>query len=268
MRFEKGTIQINQTQDIPLLEHVLRAGFITSEQLFQFLELAGTEPSRIAFTHRLARLVDHGLIEKYPGVTEAHQRVYCITREGEELLIHSGELFACQQTVEISGRSSIHCLELNELHLAVRKSGSLVHWIPASEIRSQNLTRNRYALDYDAVVVIRLDGLEFRFALEYEWAPRPKVRYAEIAKALESEGLVEVIVYAAANDHLVQLLAESLAVPNKTICVGLMQELRDQLLAAQVMVAGSASPRLPLVDTLQLCQRKPLETEPRPESWS
>ena len=87
MRYEKGTIQISDTRDIPLLQQVLRAGFVTSDQLFEFMRLQQTENSREAFDHRLRRLVSHGLIEKHLGAARGRPQVYIISPEGASLLI-------------------------------------------------------------------------------------------------------------------------------------------------------------------------------------
>ena len=65
MRYEKGTIQISPARDIPLLQQVLRSGFATSDQLYEFMQLNQSERSRQAFDHRLRRLLAHGLIEKH-----------------------------------------------------------------------------------------------------------------------------------------------------------------------------------------------------------
>ena len=263
MRFEKGTIQINRTEDIPLLEEVLRSGFITTDQLFRVLKLRGTEHSRVAFAHRLRRLLRHGLIEKDSQETATQEPVYAISRKGEELAIDAGELFATRKSLGIEGRSPADCLELNELRLALWKSGSLVRWIPATEIRSQNLTSDRYAKEYDAVVQVRIEGSEFSFALEYERSVRPKARYLEIAQALASERRVHVILYAVPNRHVRDLLAEIMAVPDKTICVGLMEELRSESLAAYVAVGGSGRALVAFERVFQLLSKKPPQKELR-----
>src|SRR5665213_3081971 len=64
MRYEKGTMELSPARDIPLLPHVLRSGFVTGNQLYEFMRLEQTEGSRQAFDHRVRRLVGHGLNEK------------------------------------------------------------------------------------------------------------------------------------------------------------------------------------------------------------
>jgi hypothetical protein len=82
-------------------------------------------------------------------------------------------------------RSVFHALELNEIQLSALRAGLLVRWISSMEIRSQNeLTRFGFAKDYDAVVTVRTEAGEPRFALEYERSLKPKRYYNHIAAAL------------------------------------------------------------------------------------
>ena len=94
MRYGKGTIQLSPVRDIPLLQQILRSGFATSDQLYEFMQLNRSERSRQAFDHRLRRLLAHGLIEKHQGSARGRAQVYVISREGASLLIDMGELFA------------------------------------------------------------------------------------------------------------------------------------------------------------------------------
>ena len=158
MRYEKGTMELSPARDIPLLQQVLRSGFVTGNQLYEFMRLEQTEGSRQAFDHRLRRLVGHGLIEKRPGLARGRHQVYSISKDGASVLIDAGELFAGRRNVDVVKQSCAHWLELNEVHLALWRSRALVRWTPATEICSQNLTSYRYAKDYDAVVAVGCDG--------------------------------------------------------------------------------------------------------------
>jgi len=51
-----------------------------------------------------------------------------------------------------------HAIALNEIHLALKRSQRLVHWMPETEIRSRNeLTDYGYRKDCDALVTVRTD---------------------------------------------------------------------------------------------------------------
>jgi len=144
MRYEKGTMELSPARDIPLLQQVLRSGFVTGNQLYEFMRLEQTEGSRQAFDHRVRRLVGHGLIEKRPGLARGRHQVYSISKDGASVLIDAGELFAGRRNVDVVKQSCAHWLELNEVHLALWRSRALVRWTPATEICSQNLTSYRY----------------------------------------------------------------------------------------------------------------------------
>ena len=254
MRYEKGSINISAARDVPLLQQVLRSSFITGAQLFDFLQLQSLERSERAFHHRLRRLIKHGLIEKQRVMIHDRGPIYALTTAGLSVLTDLGELYAGRSGIESANGGFLHWLEINDLHLALLRAGVLAQWIPSTEICSQNdLTTFRYAKDYDAVVSVRWKGSEFRFAFEYERTAKTLTRYLGICDALESDMHVNVILYAASNYHLMCFLRDNLQSRKKTVCVGLMNELRDQSLAARVMVAGTARPAAPLHDILMSC---------------
>jgi len=87
-------------------------------------------------------------------------------------------------------------LELNDIHLALKGTGELVRWTPESDIRSRNeLTNIPFVKDYDATVVVRIDGREYRFALEYERTPKSRRQYLVIRKRIEAETECEHFLY-------------------------------------------------------------------------
>jgi hypothetical protein len=111
MRYEKGTMELSPARDIPLLQQVLRSGFVTGNQLYEFMRLEQTEGSRQAFDHRVRRLVGHGLIEKRPGLARGRHQVYSISKDGASVLIDAGELFAGRRNVDVVKQSCAHWLE-------------------------------------------------------------------------------------------------------------------------------------------------------------
>lgn len=251
MRYEKGSININPARDVPLLQQVLRSSFVTGTQLFEFLRLESIERSERAFHHRLQRLITHGLIKRQKMSIHKRGPIYTVTNAGVSLLTDFGEPYAGRNGVEYAKDGFLHWLDMNDLQLALLRAGLLGQWISSSEICSQNdLTAFRYAKDYDAVVSVRWKGSEYRFALEYERTAKTPSRYRTICDALESDMHVNVILYAAPNYHLMCYLRDNLQPRNKTVCVALMTELRDELLAARVMIGGNNRPPLPFHDIL------------------
>lgn len=236
MRYEKGSIEISRTRDVPLMQQVLRSGFATGAQLFEFMKCDNCEYSREAFYHRLRRLVGRGLVKKGDGLT---QPVYWISELGASFLIGLGEPYAGRSGTEMAKRNFLHWLELNDLHLELRKSGALVQWVPASEICSQNdLTKFGFAKDYDAVVRVACRGTEVTFALEHERTAKRETEYEEIGKRIEKDLHIQTILYLAATDHLMYCLRDRFAPKRKLICVALMHEFQQRLLKTPVMLAG------------------------------
>ena len=260
MRYEKGTMELSPARDIPLLQQVLRSGFVTGNQLYEFMRLEQTEGSRQAFDHRLRRLVGHGLIEKRPGLARGRHQVYSISKDGASVLIDAGELFAGRRNVDVVKHSCAHWVELNEVHLALWRSRALVRWTPATEICSQNLTSYRYAKDYDAVVAVGCDGGEARFALEYERTPKTFGAYGEIANTLEDETLVDTILYLASNYHLMCIVRDRVTPQRVRVCVGLAAEFMGKLLRTPVMIAGTTQRDVPFQNVLT----QPRERRVRP----
>ena len=64
MRYPKGSIQLNDARDLPLLRQVLRSEFVAHSQLFEFMRLNHCEQSRKSFDWRVRRLFDRGLVRR------------------------------------------------------------------------------------------------------------------------------------------------------------------------------------------------------------
>jgi hypothetical protein len=73
------------------MQQVLRSGFATGAQLFEFMKSGNCEYSREAFYPRLRRLVGRGLVKKGGGLARP---VYWMSESGASLLIGQGEPYA------------------------------------------------------------------------------------------------------------------------------------------------------------------------------
>ncbi|MGI8741045.1 MAG: hypothetical protein ACR2NN_00460 [Bryobacteraceae bacterium] len=245
MRYQKDSIDISPTRDLPLLRQVLRSGFATGDQLFQFMSLNQCEHSREAFDHRLRRLVTHDLVDKRQKFARGRRQVNSISRDGASVLIDTGEFFIGRKRVDVAQQSCIHWLDMNELHLALWRSRTLIRWTAQSKISSQNMTSYRYAKDYDAVVSVNCQGRETPFAVEYERTPKTYGAYVAMARELENERLVETVVYLVSNFHLLSIVRDHVTPRKVRVCVALYPEFLNELLATTVMVAGTSERNLP-----------------------
>lgn len=226
MRYAKGTIQLNQAHDYPLLRQVLRSDFILHRQLFEFLEISHYERSRQSFAWRVRRLLRHGLLRGQNVAPFGGDLVYSVAPLAASHFQGTGEacLIALNRP-KPSPVSLLHEIELNEIHLSAVRSGLPLYWTYATEIRCHNeLATFRYAKDYDAVIRIGSNGNEARFALEYERAPKAAGEYKKIANDLADESRVSCVLYLVPNYPLLNYVSRHLAKCTGRVCFGLVRD--------------------------------------------
>lgn len=227
MRYLKGTISLSETRDYPLLRRVLHSTFVTADQLFEFMQLEYCASSRKAFENRVRRLVAHALLVRH-RIREMHRGVvYAIAPAGASELIARGEYYAGSvERDEAAGGHVQHALELNEIHLALKRTGMLARWTPESDIRSRNeLTDIGYGKDYDATVEVGIDGREHRFALEYERTPKAKARYEMVRERIEAQTQLGEFLYIAPNHDLLAFLRGRFQECSRVIYFGLYRDI-------------------------------------------
>src|SRR5260370_7782483 len=121
MRYPRGSIQLNQSRDLPLLRQILRSEFVTQSQLFEFTQLNHYERNRNSFHWRMRRLVDRGLVLRQTLVAGTGDAVYSVASSAATLLQSMGEycLVGCGRTdAEKANRNVLHPIGLNEIHLS------------------------------------------------------------------------------------------------------------------------------------------------------
>jgi hypothetical protein len=129
---------------------------------------------------------------------------------------------------------------LNEIHLALKRTGSLLYWMPETEIRSRSdLTPYGYWKYYDAVVVVRLAGQDCKFALEYERTPKAARQYVSIRERIEQETAMRHFLYLVPNHDFMWFIAEKMSQCRRAVYIGLFQDFLEQTLALPVRRSGS-----------------------------
>lgn len=236
VRYRRGTIALSDTRDYPLLRRVLHCGFVTSAQLYEFMKLDYCATSRNAFDNRIRRLLAHELLVRREIPTMNRGVVYSITRAGASEMIGKGEYYSgSADKGEPSSGHVTHALELNDIHLALKRSGMLVRWTPESDIRSRNeFTGIGYVKDYDAVIAVRLDEHEQRFALEYERTAKGKRHYHAIRKRIEAETEFRHFLYLVPNQDLLSLLVREFQDCRQPVHFGLRQDFLTDTLGLPV----------------------------------
>lgn len=98
-----------------------------------------------------------------------------------------------------------------------------------------NSTRSTRVLKYyDAVVVVRLAGLDCKFALEYERTLKGSRHYAAICTRIEQETAIRHFLYLVPNHEFMWFITEKLSQCRRAVYVGLLQDFLQQTLALQV----------------------------------
>jgi hypothetical protein len=243
MRYPKGSIQLNQSRDLALLRQILRSEFVTHSQLFEFMHLCHYERSRKSFDWRLRRLVDRELVQRQTTSNCTGEFVYSVASGAALLLQGMGE-YCLVGRGRFNGkeaeRSVLHAIGLNEIHLSVLRAGLLVRWIGSMEVRSQNeLTGFGFAKDYDAVVTVRTEAGERRFALEYERSPKPMRYYRDVATSLSREAHVNCVLYLVSNYDLLQFVSGFFRNGQCRVVFGLVKDWHSQLLDMPVSYSSA-----------------------------
>jgi len=233
MRYWKGSIALSPTHDYPLLQQVLRSNFVTHRQLYDLLRLDYHATSRNAFNNRVLRLVKHQYLVRDEIALRNEGYVYSISDSGASELIGLGEYYTGPTRRPKDGQlpgGVYHALELNQVHLALKRSQQLIRWMYDTEIHSRNeLTNNRYAKDYDAVVTVRNDGGEWTFALEYERTPKARKEYVDISADIAAERALDRFLYLVPNYDLMSFLVGCFATLSRPIYFGLVRDFLDKL---------------------------------------
>jgi hypothetical protein len=104
------------------------------------------------------------------------------------------------------------------------------------EIRSQNeLTSFGFAKDYDAIVTVRTDIGERRFALEYERTPKPAKCYRAIATCMSQEVHVNRLLYLVANYDILRFVSGFFTKAVYPVFFGLLTDWHSNLLEMPVL---------------------------------
>jgi hypothetical protein len=208
MRYLKGSIELVK-RDLKLLEVVASANKITQPQLYEMSILKNIESQRKLFERRIRRLANAGLLKREQMPFLGSRLLYSITREGiyglEANGIHLLSVYVERQH-EVD-HQIMHALQLNRAHIALLKTDGRLSWTPAKALGAINRSGYRtYAKTYDAVVHIMVDYQFFEIGIEYERTLKASEKYDGLAKALDAEARVDVILYLFSDEQIGSIL--------------------------------------------------------------
>lgn len=198
MRYWKGSIEISEQEDLPILRTVYRAAHVTSRQLREFLHpVMLTKNCANTFNWRIRRLVEHEFLNRVhvPGLGT----VFSLGENGE-VYLQGREATVVERGSRSRGAKSRnqlwHDTELFNIQLALRRASVLQAWEYETEIRAQNdFTTFGYRKDYDAIATFCLDGKSARVAIEYERSAKSSPEYGRICAELNRETRVTAFLY-------------------------------------------------------------------------
>jgi hypothetical protein len=239
MRYYKGYLALSDACDVPVLLHIRNARAVYFDQLRELISLDGNAAASGSLHWRVSRIEKAGLIARLGGQRHLGRPVFGITQSGLAFLESRGHyLLSLPSTAEqILHPSQVpHALELVNIRLALARGGLLRSWKSELEITSRNLVFESSATkDFDAIAVIEVDGSTRSFAIEYERNPKAASRYRAIRDIIDKDETIETVLYLAANDDILYLLAVELRPSRKRIGFALSESFRRSLLETRTL---------------------------------
>jgi hypothetical protein len=215
---------------------------------------AGLERNLRSTYWRVRRLVANGFMTTLRHSKTIGEPAYAITRaglaaletRGHYLLALSSESKNILADVEV-----LHMIEINAIRIALMKAGILDDWKMELEIISENLV-NRFNTrkDFDSIVTVRHNGRKLRFALEFEKTAKSAARYVEISQSILLDTSIDLVVYLAASQELLSLLAQEFRSIGNKVVFGLSNQFKTQLLETPMLSIGDHSEFRPFSEIL------------------
>jgi hypothetical protein len=243
MGFQKGSITLSPTRDIPLLLRVLHSRWITHDQLREFMLLDRHELKYASFNWRVRRLVQSGLLNRECARPMTPSPVYSITGVAAGILAeHCPVLDNGKEKDSASANHLWHSIGLNELHLGLARQGVLEDWQSEVTIRAKNeLTSSGYMKDYDAIVTVQIQDRPVTFALEYERTPKKSKDYLQIRNLLEQENRIYRFLYIVPESDLGSFLVDCFFGTKVALFVGLAAEFARSFKEMNVIDAATGA---------------------------
>ena len=223
----KGKYLLNPKKDLPLLQLIRDATFISRQQIELLIAGRTEEVNFRCRNRRLERLVELNQIQIYPQCFPYPGRIFAITQAGINTLQVTGmgilSVSADTETLADVGQVP-HFIGLNQIEIAARKAFGVRRWIGDRQLKSLNIASNRPTQkDYDSIAEIASpsdSNAIIYLGIEYERTIKSKDRYAQIRKKLEVERQIQGLLYFADTETNASLLSRE--VYSATVPVGVV----------------------------------------------
>jgi hypothetical protein len=224
---QKGLSLLNPAKDLPLLQLIRDATFISRQQIELLIAGRTEEVNYRCRNRRLERLVELNQIQIYPQCFPYPGRIFAITQAGINTLQVTGmgilSVSADTETLADVGQVP-HFIGLNQIEIAARKAFGVRRWIGDRQLKSLNIASNRPTQkDYDSIAEIASpsdSNAIIYLGIEYERTIKSKDRYAQIRKKLEAERQIQGLLYFADTETNASLLSRE--VYSATVPVGVV----------------------------------------------
>jgi hypothetical protein len=245
MGFQKGSITLSASHDIPLLLQVLHSRWITHDQLREFMLLEGHEVKHASFNWRVRRLVEGELLKRTCVRPVTPSSVYSITPVARLMLAEHCPVLENGASKDTSSPNQFrHAIGLNDLHLGLVRQGVLEDWQSEVAIRAKNeLTSSGYVKDYDAVVTVRMVDRRATFALEYERTPKKSREYLQIRDLLEQENRIDRFMYIVPEPDLASFILHCFSGTSAALFIGLAHDFTMSFRDMNVVEVRSGVPK-------------------------
>ena len=229
-----GKFVLNPERDLPLLQLVRDATFISRQQIELLIADRTDESNYDNRNRRIARLVKRDQLQIYPQCFPYPGRIFAITYAGINTLQVAGMgiLSVSTDTETLAEVAQVpHFIGLNEIEIAARQAFNVIQWIGDRQLKSLNIAASRPTQkDYDSIVEIA--GLPdttspIYLGIEYERTIKSKERYAQIRKKLDGERQIHGLLYFVDNEANATLLSRE--VYSATVPVGVVIASQFQL---------------------------------------
>jgi hypothetical protein len=241
MRYQKGSIGLNDFRDKPILSFVAESRYIVHSQLWKFSRTAFAEFNRHVFNWRIRRLVRAGLVRKQSPTFLDGEALYSITGQGIQALEQLGVYYLganLDRQKELHEFQIPHALEVNAIRLALMRTREFSSWIPESFIRVLNLSpATAYAKVYDGIAKVDIIGGRIEFAVEYERTLKSQAKYEKIREVIESEKRLNVFLYLLPSYELLSSLRHEFWRTKRQVLFGLVDEFKESVFQAPLTTA-------------------------------
>ena len=242
MRYQKGSVALNNRQDKAILSFVADSRYITHSQLFEFAWIDHQEFNRRVFNWRIRRLVRNGLVRKQVLPFLNGEALYSISRGGIQALEQLGVYYLganLDREKDAHEAQVPHALEVNNIRLVLLRTGTIWSWIPECFIRVLNLSsESAYAKVYDGIARVSFEGEYIDFAVEYERTLKSPSKYQKIREAIESEKRLHGFLYLVPTYQLRSSLVHEFWGTRRLVFFGLVGEFKRKAFDAEVWGAN------------------------------